>query len=146
MTRSIVFRFVSVLILVAAIAGIGGLAFRAGFTQGAATEMQLPAGEPGMQPFPYYGFGWHPFAFHGFGFFGLLFSLFLFFMALGALRRLIWGPRFGWHHRHYRGWSGHKSWAPWGEGDVPPIFAEWHKRAHQAPEESKQPAEEPQNN
>ena len=83
-----------------------------------------------MQPFPYYGYGWHPFAFHGFGFFGLLLGLFLFFMALGAMRRLIWGPRFGWHHRHHRGWSGHKAWAPWGEGEVPPIFAEWHKRAH----------------
>jgi hypothetical protein len=142
MTRSIVFRIISALVLVAVIAGIGGLAFRAGFTQGAAAEIQLPNGDPGTLAFPYYGYGWHPFAFHGFGFFGLLFGLFLFFVALGALRRLIWGSRFGWHHTRYHGWSGHMTGKPWGEG-VPPIFTEWHRRAHQAPEEKKPSADEP---
>jgi hypothetical protein len=142
MTRSIVFRIISALVLVAVIAGIGGLAFRAGFAQGAAAEIQLPNGDPGRLAFPYYGYRWHPFAFHGFSFFGLLFGLFLFFVALGALRRLIWGPRFGWHHTRYHGWSGHMTGKPWGEG-VPPIFTEWHRRAHQAPEEKKPSGDEP---
>jgi hypothetical protein len=141
MTRNIVFRIISALILVAAIAGIGAFAFRAGFAQGAAADVQLPAGEGGTLSYPYYGYSWYPFVFSGFGFFSLLFGLFLFFIALGALRRLIWGPRFGWHHMPHRSWGRYMASKPWDEGDVPPIFAEWHNRAHQPPEESEQSTE-----
>jgi hypothetical protein len=59
----------------------------------------------------------------GFGCFGILIPLFLLFLAIKAFRLLFWGPRMGWG-RHYRmrgrGWN----------GDVPPMFEEWHKRAH----------------
>jgi hypothetical protein len=63
-----------------------------------------------------------------FGCFGILIPLFLFFLAFAAMRHLFWGPGFGWrHHMHMHGRWGDKS--RWGE-DVPPMFAEWHRRAH----------------
>ena len=139
MTRNIVFRIVSALILVAAIVGIGTFAFRAGFAQGAAADVQLPTGEGGALPYPYFGYGWYPFVFPGFGFFGLLIPIFLFFLVIGAFRRLIWGPRWNWH-MHRRDWGSPMNGKTWGEG-VPPFFAEWHRRAHQSPEDSKKSTE-----
>ena len=65
---------------------------------------------------PHFGFG--------FGFFGFLIPLFLFLLALRAFRFLFWGPRWG-HHRGH--WGRH-----W-EGGAPPMFEEWHKRAHEVP-------------
>jgi hypothetical protein len=85
-------------------------------------------------PYPYYGYGpFHrPFGF-GFGFLGCLIPLFLFFLLFGAFRFLFWGPRWGWHR------GGHGPWRhAWGEGGVPPMFEEWHKRAHGQPEEKKE--------
>ncbi|MEW5827256.1 MAG: hypothetical protein AB1846_00085 [Chloroflexota bacterium] len=120
MNRYIVFRLVSALVLIAVIATLGWFAYRAGFAQGAAADIQLQAGEGGVVPYPYYGYGFRPHFFPAFGFFGLLIPLFLVFLAFGAFRRMVWGPRWGWHHRPH---------GPWGEG-VPPMFAEWHKRAH----------------
>ena len=68
----------------------------------------------------------------GVGCFGILIPLFLFFLAMKAFRFMFWGPRFG-HHMHGHGpWRGHM-----GENGLPPMFAEWHKRAH-----AEQPAEE----
>ena len=55
--------------------------------------------------------------------------LFLVFLAFGAARRMFWGPRFGWRHMHMH----HGPWSenrPSGPDFVPPMFAEWHKRAH----------------
>ena len=139
MNKYIGFRIVSALVLIAALAGIAFFAFNAGVARGVATNIQAPAGESGALPYPYYGYGMRPFGFHGFGFFGLLVPLFLFFLVIGAFRRLIWGPRFGWH-MHRRGWGGPMGHGPWGEG-VPPMFAEWHRRAHQSPDDSEQSTE-----
>ena len=138
MTRSIVFRIVSALVLLAALAGIAFFAFNAGMAQGVATNIQIPAGESGNLPYPYYGYGmpyWRHVPFFGFGCFGLLVPLFLLFLAFGAFRRLLWGPRWGWH-MHRRGWGSPMGHGPWGES-VPPMFAEWHRRAHgeEPPEE-----------
>jgi len=130
--NKIALRIVSALVLIAAIAGIGFFAFRAGVAQGSPVTIQAPSGDANAAPapYPYYGYGMrlhHPFGF-GLGCFGLLIPLFLFFLAMKAFRFLFWGPRWGWgHHRH----------GPWGrhwEGGVPPMFNEWHKRAHNIPE------------
>ncbi len=129
-------RIVAALVLVAALAAIGYFAFQAGVAQGSPVTIQAPSGQTAPVPYPYYGWGmpFHPFGF-GFGCFGFLIVLFLFFLAFRALRFLFWGPRWGWGH-HYHG--GHGPWGRW-ENGVPPMFEEWHKRAHgEQPEEKKE--------
>jgi len=131
-------RVVSALVLVAVIAAIGYFAYQAGVAQGSPITIEAPSGETVPAPYPYYGWGmpYHhrPFGF-GFGFFGFLILLFLFFAALRALRFLFWGPRWGWGHH---GGHGHGPWGHW-ENGVPPMFEEWHKRAHgERPEEKKE--------
>ena len=139
MFKNVVFRILAGFVLLAAIAGIAFFAFNAGMTRGAVLNLQVPAAQSvpagGGQPVPYYGYGYgmpflHRMPFFGFGCFGVLIPLFLLFLAFGAARRMIWGPRWGWRHMHH---------GPWGEKGpgspdfVPPMFAEWHKRAHEAP-------------
>jgi hypothetical protein len=105
--------------------------------RGAALDLQLPAAQAGGQVVPFYGYGmpFHHLPFFGFGCFGILIPLFLLFLAFGATRRMLWGPRWGWHHLHRGPW-GEKS--PGSPDFVPPMFAEWHKRAHgEAPAEEK---------
>jgi len=131
-------RVVSALVLVAVIAAIGYFAYQAGVAQGSPITIEAPSGETAPMPYPYYGWGMpfhhRPFGF-GFGFFGFLILLFLFFAALRALRFLFWGPRWGWGHH---GGHGHGPWGHW-ENGVPPMFEEWHKRAHgERPEEKKE--------
>jgi hypothetical protein len=133
MVKHIVFRIIAGLVLLAAIAGIAFFAYQAGVTHGVAANLQLPVTENGEVFHPHYGM--RPFV--GFGFFGVLFVFFLIALAFGAMRRMIFGPRWGWRHMRDRMERGPMGHAPWGEG-VPPMFAEWHKRAHEAPE---QPAE-----
>jgi hypothetical protein len=133
MNRSIVFKIVAGLVLVAALAGIAFFAFTTGAAYGATLDLQKPLLDPGNPVHPYYGYGLHPYGFRSLGCFGLLIPLFLLFLAFGAFRRLFWGPRWGWHM--YPGaWN-----QGWGEG-VPPMFTEWHRRAHteadKAPEEN----------
>ena len=123
MIKHVVFRIVAGLVLLAAIAGIAFFAYQAGVTHGATADLQLPTPGNGVLFYPHYGM--HPFM--GFGFFGVLFAFFLLFLAFGAMRRLIWGPRWGMRHMGH-GPMGH---GPWGEG-VHPMFAEMHRRAHAA--------------
>jgi hypothetical protein len=123
-------RLVSGLVLIAAIAGIAYFAFQAGVAQGSPITIEAPSGESVPAPYPYYGYGapFHrPFGF-GFGFFGFLILLFLFFIALRAFRFLFWGARWGWGRHH-----GHGPWGQHWENGVPPMFEEWHKRAHGEP-------------
>ena len=135
MDGKIVLRIVSALVLIAAIAGIGFFAYQAGVANGSPVTIQAPSGESVQSPYPYYGYGM-PYGFHmpffGFGCFGILIPLFLFFLAMKAFRMLFWGPRWG-HIGHHGPWGRH-----W-EGGVPPMFEEWHKRAHgEQPEEKKE--------
>ncbi len=137
--NNVALRILSAVILIAAIAGIGFFAFRAGVAQGSPITIQAPSGQSQTvpAPYPYYGYGmpfhpWGPWGF-GFGCFGPLIALFLFFLAFRAFRVLFWGPRWGWGHHHYGPWGRH-----W-ENGVPPMFDEWHKRAHgEQPEEKKE--------
>ena len=138
MNGKIVARIVSALVLIAAIAGIAYFAYTAGVAQGSPVTIQAPSGESAQMPYPYYGYGMpfhRPFGFGGLGFgcLGLLIPLFLFFLAMKAFRFMFWGPRWG-HHMGGRGpWGRHG----WGEDGLPPMFQEWHKRAHGEPAEEK---------
>jgi hypothetical protein len=130
--RNITYRIVSGLVLIAAIAGIIFLAYNAGMTRGEALSAQAPVVQNNNQPVPVYGVPyWHPFPFFGFGFFGVLALLFLFFLAMGAARRMLWGPRHGWHmwHHRYGAW-GDKDW----EKGIPSMMSEMHRRMHAAEE------------
>lgn len=136
-----VFRLIAVLLLVGLAVAGGYMAYRAGVAQGIAqapdvakaisqsaqTGQPVPVAPMYAYGYPYrWGF-WHPFGFFPFGCFGALLFIFLFFGLLRfAFRPWGWG-RYG-HH------------GPWGrwEGGVPPMFSEWHKRAHEEkPEEQK---------
>ena len=138
MNDKIGLRILSALVLIAAIAGIGFFAFRAGVAQGSPITIQAPEGQTAPAvPYPYYGYGMpfhHPFGFgYGFGCFGPLLALFLVLIALRSFRVLFWGSRWGWGGHHHGPWGRH-----W-ENGVPPMFEDWHKRAHgEQPEEKKE--------
>jgi hypothetical protein len=128
MVRHIVFRIIAGIILLAAIAGIAFFAYQAGALHSMAVNVQAPAAGNGTPYYPYFWpFFWPPF----FGIFGLLIGLFLLSIAFGAMRRMIWGPRWGWRPMG-RGYMGHGHW----EEGVPPFFAEWHRRAHASQDET----------
>ena len=139
MNGKIGLRIVAALVLIAAIAGIGFFAYQAGVAQGSPITIQAPSGDANgvPAPYPYYGYGMpfhHPYGFgFGFGCFGPLLALFLLFLAFKSFRLMMWGPRWGWGHHRGGPWGRH-----W-ENGVPPMFEEWHKRAHgEAPEEKKE--------
>ena len=138
--NNVTLRIIAALVLLAAIAGIGLFAYQAGVAHGSPVTIQAPSGsgQTVPAPYPYYGWGvpFRPWGFgFGFGCFGPLIALFLFFLAFRALGFLFWGRRWGWGHRGMYGPWRHG----WGEGGVPPMFEEWHKRAHgEQPEEKKE--------
>ena len=133
--KHIVFRILAGLVLLAAIAGIGFFAYNAGVVHGAALDLKPLMAEGQAQPPIFmhsYGMGFHH-AMPFFGCFGILIPLFLFFLAFAAMRHLFWGPGHWGHHRMHM--HGHGPWGekgPWAEG-VPPMFTEWHRRAHTDP-------------
>lgn len=130
MNGKIALRIVSGLVLLMVIAAIGFFAFQAGVAKGSPITIEAPSGESIPAPYPYYGYGYgmrfhHPFGF-GFGCLIPIFAVFLLVLALKSFRVMMWSSRWGWGHRH----------GGWGERGVPPMFEEWHKRAHE-PKESK---------
>jgi hypothetical protein len=124
MKRNIIFKIVAALVLVGAVLALGAFAFRAGVAQGLAMDpQQLEGGRFPAVPYMHYG---RPV----FGFGGFLIPLFLILLAFSAIRALVWsGPR-RWHYMH--GHWGTPHMAGYGSCDrgVPPMFAEWHRRAH----------------
>ncbi|MDO8755326.1 MAG: hypothetical protein Q7J80_15625 [Anaerolineales bacterium] len=152
MSRKVAFivsRVVGFLVFVALIVGGGAMAYRAGVAQGvvqapAVATAISQAAENGQavppmmygygHPYPYgYGYGMHGFGGHHFGFFplgGICFSIFFLFLFFGFMKMIFFRRMWGGHHMH----------GPWGkgwEGGAPPMFNEWHKRAH-----DEKPAEE----
>jgi hypothetical protein len=99
---------------------VGVTAYNLGFSHGVA--QQLPAGAAGPYPWPYrpWGFG-----------FGVFVPVLFFFLLL---RVLFWGGpwRRGWYGA-YAGHYGHygRGCYPAGAPGVPPMFEEWHRRAHE---------------
>ena len=128
----IFWRVLVVVVLVAAIVGLGAYAYNLGMAQGIAQKITLPAGQSAPVPYMYYG---HPFFGAGFGLLGCLIPLFLLFLVFGSMRALFWHGPMGWRHMHRRGWD----WRDENSKDVPPFFAEWHRRAHAAPEAQDDP-------
>jgi len=128
----IFWRILAAVVLIAAVVGIGfyayGLGMNQGLAQKVATTTTAPVPAPYMYPWhPFFGFGWwSPFA--------CLIPLFLLFLVLGSFRAVIGHGPMGWNHHHMHGrWGWHDE-----EGkDVPPFFAEWHRRAHGESEEEK---------
>ena len=128
MNGKIGLRIVSALVFLVAVAAIAFFAFQAGVVKGSPVTIQAPAGQ--TAPMPYYGYGYgmpfhHPFGFgFGFGCFGPLLAFFLIVLAFKSFRMMLWGPRWGHMHGHHGPWGRH-----W-ENGVPPMFEEWHKKAH----------------
>lgn len=138
---SFVWRLIGVLLLIGLVTAGGFMAYRAGLAQGIAQAPEVAAAisqaaESGqaapIPPMMYgrgygygYGFG-HP---HLVGFFpfwicGSILFIFVFF----GLLRMAFRP---WSWRH------HGPWGKW-EGGAPPIFNEWHKRAHEEKPDEKE--------
>jgi hypothetical protein len=121
----VIATFISILITLALLAGVGAYAYQAGVQQGIAQAAKVGDGAT-VAPYtiPYFGFApfYHFSIFSPFGCVIPLFFIFLFVCLLNLIRFALWGPRWGHHH----GWRKH--WMH-GEG-VPPMFEEWHKKAH----------------
>jgi hypothetical protein len=132
MNGRIIFRVLLALVLLAAVAAVGVYAYNAGVARGLAENVALaPPGEDGVPALPYaYGYG-APYFFHrpffgyGFGPLGCLFPLLILFLVFGLMRGIFWGGSWG------RGW-GWRHYGP-GEKGLPPMFEEWHRRAHGEP-------------
>lgn len=113
-----ILAIVLALVAVAAAVGIGMQLYQAGVARGLAESGQITPRPESVPPYRYYGpYGYHPF---GFGFFGFLFPLLFFFLIFSLFKGLFWRP---W------GWSG--SW----KYGVPPAMEEWHRKAHESPQQ-----------
>ena len=125
MNGKIFVRIIAALALLAVIAGIAFFAFNAGVAQGVVTKLPATTTHPGSMPYAFYSaplLFWHPF----FGLFGFLIGLFLLFFVLRMISFIFLGPRWGRGER-----MGHRAWRHgWTEDGVPPMFQEWHNRAH----------------
>jgi hypothetical protein len=133
MNKGILLKIVLALVLIGAIIGLGAVAYQAGFVHGAAADIQLPAN--GSQTFVYppmmYG---HPFfGFGGFGFLGCLVPFFLIGLVFFTIRVIFGFGHHGFRHMHHGYWG----MDPNGEPNVPPMFSEWHRRAHEEKPEDK---------
>jgi len=145
--NGLVFRIVGALLLIGLIAAGGYMTYHAGIAQGisqapaVATAISKAAengqGAP-IPPMMYghgYDYGYYPmYGFHHFGFFpfGICGSILFLFLFLGIIKMIFFRGMM------HRGWEGRKH-GPWGrhwEDGVPPMFNDWHKRAHgEKPEE-----------
>ena len=131
MNRRLVVGILVVLLLAVVAVTAGVFAYQAGVAQGLVTsgKVVIPEGGVGVVPYgyhmPFYG-GWG----FGFGFVRCLFPLLGFFLLFSLLRLAFWRGG-GWGRR---GW-GHGGYGMGGPGgsNVPPMFDEWHKRAHGEP-------------
>jgi hypothetical protein len=120
------FRIIGVLVLVGLILAGGFIAYRAGVAQGIAQAPQVAtaisqAADSGQPVPPMFARGYgYPRHFGFFPFGGIFISILCIFLLFGALRFLFFRP---WGY----GWGRH------GKGYVPPMFDEWHTRAHESP-------------
>ena len=107
MNRRVAMAVAVVLVAVALAGAIGATAYRAGLARGLTDAGNVPG------PWLYHGPFWY-------GPFSFLFPLLGLFVVVALVRSLFW-----------RGWCAGGGGA-WKSG-VPPMFEEWHRRAHQSP-------------
>lgn len=123
-------RLVTMLVVLAAVAGIAFLAFNAGVAQGMASKTGTLEGQPGAPSTslgtPFWPVAW---PFFGFPLFGVLIAGFLLVLVIRAAFFVLWGPRWAYWRGGHGGWR--HGWE--GEGGIPPMFREWHDRAHNSP-------------
>jgi hypothetical protein len=143
----ILFRVLGILLVLGLIAGAGAFGYRMGMAQGItqapavakAIEKAAENGRiaPQMMVPHSFGYGYHPMPMYGhhFGFnpFGAICGSIIFlFLFLGAMKMLFF-RRMMWN-----GGPMHRPWSRHWEGGFPPMFNEWHKRAHgESPEGEK---------
>jgi hypothetical protein len=111
----------ALLVLLGSAAFLGALAYNAGVAHGVAEATRLAAApvESGSRVYVWPG-PWHG---YGFGFFPI-FPFVVFFVVIAFVRGMLWRRR--WYGGGYgpgRCGSGHDG--------VPPMFEEWHRRAHE---------------
>jgi hypothetical protein len=125
MKRNTIFKIIAAIVLIGAIVGVGAFAYRAGMSQSLAIDpQQFEDGTFPMAPRMGYGSrGYNP------G--GFLIPLFMGLLVFGAIRTLFWGGPRRWHHMHgYRGMYTGTRYDNCEQG-LPPMFDEWHRRAHE---------------
>ncbi len=129
MKSRIVVAVLVTLALIAGAIGVGAVSFNAGVAQGLAQSgklAELAQSGAGIGPHAFYGgpmFFHRPFGF-GFGFLGCLVPLLFLFLAFSLVRGFMWRRHWGWGMHG----GGH---GPWSNKDgAPPMFEEWHRRAH----------------
>ena len=129
MNRRVLFGILVTLLVVAAAASLGWWAYSVGLAQGALQSAQTVVPEGGAVtapvypyavPFYHYGPGFGRWGF-GFGPLGCLFPIFGFLLLFLLLRGLFGG----WGRRGWMGYGG-----GWRHSGPPPVFEEWHRRAH----------------
>lgn len=146
MWRRVILGVLIVVVLAAGAIGIGVTAYNYGVARGLSDSGQIvPGPDQGRLDRP--GRIWSPLHFgyampmmggrfgYGFGFLGCLVPILFLFLVFALFRFIFWRP-WGWGWRHH---------GPWGHGEgrgVPPMFEEWHKRAHG--EQTTPPQEPPQ--
>lgn len=132
-SKSIIVRLIAAFLLVGLLAAGGYTAYRAGVSQGIAQAPEVAEAiqQQGVPVAPMVGYGYpHGFGYHHFNPFGAIcFSILFLFLFFGLMKMIFFRRmRHGWgHHGHWK-----KDW----EGGVPPMFDEWHKRAHETPADS----------
>ncbi|HEX9681307.1 MAG TPA: hypothetical protein VGA32_07620 [Anaerolineales bacterium] len=114
------------LLLIGALAAVAYYGYQAGIVRGLAEGASVTTPESGVIPVVPYAPYFYPHAF-GFGPLGCLIPFLFFFLFFGLFRGLFWGGRWGWGHGH---WRHEGKYGPEGP-DVPPMFREWHRRAHE---------------
>jgi hypothetical protein len=125
--NGIIVRLIAILLLTGLVIAGGVFAYRAGVAQGIAQAPEVAeAIQQGAPVAPIHGYGYpHGFGYRHFNPLGAIcFSIFFLFLFFGLLRCVVRPSR--------RGWGHHGHWGKW-EGEVPPMFDKWHKRAHEVP-------------
>ncbi|MBM4425654.1 MAG: hypothetical protein FJ031_00300 [Chloroflexi bacterium] len=128
--NSIIVRLIAAALLIGLLAAGGYTAYRAGVSQGIALAPEVAEAiqQQGVPVAPMVGYGYpQSLGYHHFNPFGAIcFSIFFLFLFFGLLKMIFF-------RRMRHGWSHHSHWKKDWEGGVPPMFDEWHKRAHEVP-------------